>query len=513
VYLEICEAIKDLEQDPDVLFFRRLKKSVTTIESRANDIERCKKDPDEFLIEMIGEDMRGLRYEEVIYSDTSVTYVIDDFASDFVIGPSVKGIQIPNTIITLVRRNSDVEKERMTIDHEQRHVLFDVFFGGEAPAIFNAQDVYAIKTRLIKKISEKDQKGLVESEIVALQGLIWRKYLSGIKDEIIANFHGLRQGLISSDFKIYTQILSVLLDKGEDDSNRGTADMSEQNKETHLHSRQFLQSEFDKVGDRFKVECQKFYRDLSDLFFWAEKENLTEDLHSAMLLFDPLDYKKIKQYLVWKIGREKCVTYQAVRRFVRSPFFEDPKTLLSKDENGLENKVIDSINVQKQIDADEILQALILENPADAYSAENIDKISLTELTKIKLTENEKAAFAEGVRKHFFDSDGIHPSLLDKDSPYISEYIDKLQSICLIFEITIDIGELRDTVWEFYVFDKTEEFLERDDEDGLVLFLRSIDIKERPYLSRAIRAVKEILETRSQYNESWEATLEEFRSY
>ncbi len=506
-----------IKQDPDVVFLRRILVGVDLLHYRAKELKACRENPAQYLVDEKS-DLSGMPYEEVIFSDVNATYIVSPQVWDEYVKRSGRGIHYGGGIVSVVQRNPDGEQERMTVHHENKHALFATFFDFEQARTFGKQDARGMIDRAVGMIGKGLSENFIEGEFHRIQQLIWKSYLSGIKNEIMANYDGLAKGVFSSDFSTYVDIFSSL-QWGSGGNARNDASVTkmlagedEQAREDYYRMHESVNKMLGEAREQLKEESHKFYIELADLFFFAEKEGLSEDLHSAMLLFDPLDYKKIKQYMIWKGGKEKYETYQGLRRVVRSPFFSQPEFSNKSKFTKLEDKLIDVVRRKQAFDKNPMVQMAILEVSGDAFSVENMDRISLTELAEMRLTDEEKQSFEKAIRDNILNrSDGIHSSLLEKDPVYVLQYLDKIEGMCQIVGISLDVELMRGTIWGEYVSNKAKLFIERNNADALLSMIRSIGPGEKKHLREVFLEIRDSLERHYFLKGTWGEVLKEIR--
>ena len=511
------QRVDAIKQDPDVVFLRRIQVGVDVLHYRAKELKACRENPAQYLVDEKS-DLSGMPYEEVIFSDVNATYIVSPQTWDEYVKRSGRGIHYGGGIVSVAQRNPDSEQERMTVRHENKHALFATFFDFEQARIFGKQDARGMIDRVVGMIGKGLSENFIEGEFRRIQQLIWKSYLSGIKNEIMANYDGLAKGVFSSDFSTYVDIFSSLQwGSGGDARNDASvtkmlAGEDEQAREDYYRMHESVNKMLGEAREQLKEESHKFYIELADLFFFAEKEGLSEDLHSAMLLFDPLDYKKIKQYMTWKAGKEKYETYQGLRRVVRSPFFSQPEFSNKSKFTSLDDKLIDVVRRKQAFDKNPMVQMAILEVSGDAFSVENVDRISLTELAEMRLTDEEKQSFEKAIRDNILNrSDGIHPSLLEKDPVYVLQYLDKIEGMCRIVGISLDVELMRGTFWGEYVSNKAKLFIDRNNADALLSMVRSISVGEKKHLREVFWEIRDSLERHYFLKGTWGEVLKEIR--
>lgn len=460
----ISEKIELLRSDPDIMFSVNLFDGIVELHRRAMEIEKCKEDP----VEYMKKNGMGFPYEEIIYSDASVTFIISPEILDKHLNQSkFEGIHYSWSIISLVRKNPDLDQMKETVDHENKHALFESFFMYQAD-VFTMEDVQKVFSRILRMSELGAPKEQTRVMLEAFKSKIWQKYLSGIKNELVANYEGLKNGVFSSDFVIYLEIFLWI-------------------KEMESKSEGAVSNMFKEAHERLQEEAHKFYKQLSDILFLAGETDLSEDVHSAMLLLDPLDYGKIEQYLIWKTGKEKYSTYQAIRGIIRAPFFTETK--YSSKTGTPETILIDKINSSNN----PLVQASKLESPLDGLNKENVARFSLDELAKINLTEEEKSKFEKVVNEILADVHNV-ASIILEDPVYVSVYLDKLTKIFQMVGITISEEQTRKSVWSQYVYDKTDPFLKAKDIQSVIKLVQDIPVSEKKYFSDASIAFKEKLQ-------------------
>ncbi len=506
-----------IKQDPDVVFLRRILVGVDLLHYRAKELKACRENPAQYLVDEKPA-LSGMPYEEVIFSDVSATYIVNEQVWDeYVKGPG-RGVHYSGGIVSVVQRNTDGETEQMIVHHENKHSLFATFFEIEQARTFGKQDARGMVDGAVGMIGKGLSENFIEGEFRRIQEIIWKRYLSGIKNEIMANYDGLAKGVFSTDFSTYVDIF-LSLQWGPGGDARKDASVTkmlegedEQAREDYYKMHEFVNRMLGEAREQLKEESHKFYIELTDLFFFAEKEGLSEDLHSAMLLFDPLDYKKIKQYMIWKVGKEKYETYQGLRRIAHSPFFSQPEFSNKSKFTKLEDKLIDVVRRKQAFDKNPMVQAAILEVSGDAFSVENMERISLTELAEMRLTDEEKQQFKKAVRDNILDrSDGIHPSLLERDSSYVLQYLDKIEGMCQIVGIPLDVEVMRGTIWGEYVSNKAKLFIDRNNADALLSMVRSIGAGEKKHLREVFLEIRDSLERHYFLKGTWGEVLREIR--
>ena len=475
----LSQKIDTLRSDPDIMFFLHVSDGIEDLKSRAIEIEKCKEDPIKYFKESGWE----FPCEEVIYSDVGATFVINQKVWDEHFGEGhLEGVHYSGSIINLVRKNSDAEQMEETMRHENKHAFFEVFFKEQA-RVFGVGDASKIFSNIVRMSELGAPRDMIRVTLDDFKNKIWEKYLSGIKNELIANYEGLKGGSFSTDFVIYLEIFSWM-------------------REMESRSKGAERNLFQEAREMLENKCQEFYRQLSDILFLAEKTNVSEDVHSAMLLLDPLEYGKIEQYLIWKVGTEKYATHQALRRIIRTPFFTITKS--SSKAATPEEKLIDQI----KSDNNPLIRAARLESKLDGLNKKNIEHFSLDEFSKIALTDEERKLFEKTVKDILEDVHHV-TSLLSENPAYISEYLDKLTQILQIAKVDVDTEHMKASTWTQYIYDKTDPFIEANNVGFVLELIQSIGADDRKYLSEGFLSLKENLESHGLLqNQKWQKVLQ-----
>ncbi len=309
------DRIAEIDGDPDVRLFSVLSGAKPQLRYKARRYEDFKKDPGAVRMpERISDLDIPAAEKETVFSSLSVSFLLDDGEMGALgYDRGVYGAHFEGDVFNVIRRSGDAEDEAESIRHENTHSVYEAFDDRPRADITKKKAAGDEFSRFLQAV-DSGSEVLRKIQFDMLIKRAKRAVLSS-KGELVANFDELRKGRLHTELAAFYEVksyLNAVRRAFESSSNK----RSGESKKTVLE-----------YMDRYLAELQKefdfFYSLLGDLFFVAEHEGKTEELKSAMILFDTGEYRKIARYLRHEIGDEKYEFYESLRRLVNNKFFSN----------------------------------------------------------------------------------------------------------------------------------------------------------------------------------------------
>lgn len=307
----LSQEISKLNDDPNVRLVFTLRRGKESLLHKAEEYEAAKRNPAGYPLPK----KKGLREAvagcEPIFSGLSVSYIMaGEKMNGLGYDCGTQGMHFPKSPVNLVRNLGDDGKNKEVLDHEAVHAIYEAFLWQKADGereIEKDADLY-------KRLAGKEgSEYLLRSKLESLPERA-REFVYSAKGELIANFEELVKGNLHTELSEFRYAIAFLRSRGK------SLKPTEDGKSGLVG--EYLREYERRLTDSFR----DFYKELGDLFFIAEREGRLGELKSAMILFDPGEYRKIGRFFKDEIGREKYDLYLSLRRLTREPFFNGQST-------------------------------------------------------------------------------------------------------------------------------------------------------------------------------------------
>ena len=307
----LSREISKLNDDPNVRLIFTLRRGKDSLRRKAEEYERAKLDPGGVKLPRKKGLKEVLSGKKPLLSGLSVTYFLNDDEMDKLdYDRGMQGAHFPGSMVNLVRDSGNREENDEITRHEAIHAVYEAFLWQKADGereIERDVDAY-------KDLAEGERvEYLLRMKLESLPERA-RKFIYSAKGELIANFEELAKGNLHTELSEFRYAIAFLRSKKKELQSQ----VGEGNK---LVSDYLGEYERQLTGS-----FRNFYQELGDLFFVAEREGMSGELKSAMILFDPAEYRKISRFFRDEIGKEKYDMHISLRRLTKEPFFAGQAT-------------------------------------------------------------------------------------------------------------------------------------------------------------------------------------------
>ena len=316
----LSREINKLNDDPNVRLVFTLRRGKDGLKRKAEEYEEAKLDLGGLKLPRKKELKEILAGKTPLLSGLSITYFLNDEEMDKLgYDRGIQGLHFPKSPVCLVRDLGDSGKNKEVLDHESVHTIYEAFLWQKADGERKIEKDVDFYRRLTGK---EGSEYLLRSKFESLPKRT-REFVYSAKGELIANFEELVRGNLHTELSEFRYAIAFLRSKKKELQ-------SQAGEESKLVSEYLDEYERQLTGS-----FRNFYQELGDLFFVAEKEGKLGELKSAMILFDPAEYRKIGRFFRDEIGKEKYNLHISFRRLTREPFFAGQATK--------EEKILDEI--------------------------------------------------------------------------------------------------------------------------------------------------------------------------
>jgi hypothetical protein len=315
----LSREISKLNDDPDVRLVFTLRRGKESLRRKAEEYEKAKLDPDGLKLPRKKGLKKILAGKKPLLSGLSVTYFLNDEEMNKLdYDRGMQGAHFPGNL-DLVRDSGNREENEEVMRHEATHAVYESFLWQKADGEREIErDVDAYKNL----IGEAGAEHLLRIMLESLPERA-REFIYSAKGELVANFEELVKGNLHTELSEFRYATAFLRSK-------------EKELQSQAGEESKLVSEYlDEYERQLTGSFRNFYQELGDLFFVAEREGRLGELKSAMILFDPAEYRKIGRFFRDEIGKEKYNLHISFRRLIREPFFSGQATK--------EEKILDEI--------------------------------------------------------------------------------------------------------------------------------------------------------------------------
>lgn len=288
VLLGLEEYIKNIEIDypGEHAIMNTLKGGIDSLKNKNEEIKdfkinglNCK-----YLPEDVKEFLCKVPYK-IIYSNFWVFFII---SQKYVSANSPSGQYFSDTPFSVVTSDKKVTSTYNTLQHEGRHNMYNAFFGST---------IYSGVDNMLKQLNglECSKQGKMPQMIIdgfqssyeksVKNFILW--HLRANRDEILANFHGLAFG------KLSTETLNARLDLQKLKNER----------EKRLLEWKTVDM-IDEAIDQYKKVAGGFYSHFKDFLLVGRLTNSLKDIYMLLYLIDINDYSLIERFLRTKIWNE-----------------------------------------------------------------------------------------------------------------------------------------------------------------------------------------------------------------
>ncbi|MDD2565698.1 MAG: hypothetical protein PHZ26_01940 [Candidatus Gracilibacteria bacterium] len=246
------------------------------------------------------------------YDKLSVSIFLDNGDYNKLIKNNSSGSHYPGTVFNVIRESKDTNQMNITLEHEKTHNIYHAFNPGQS--IKGIEYFDSSFNRIIRLMQLQAPEVIIQSDFKLLKKKIRNFFLSS-QDEIIANFHDLKNGKLATALYQYTDIIKKL--KFRKNELLKEKKLSKGNSEILEHINDILNGMSEYFGT--------FYRRLADLVYISEHEGLQKDLFASLILWTPSKHYKIEKYFRMKIGNTKYDYYCTIRTIIKPDYFITPK--------------------------------------------------------------------------------------------------------------------------------------------------------------------------------------------
>ncbi|EKE29890.1 MAG: hypothetical protein ACD_2C00079G0007 [uncultured bacterium (gcode 4)] len=258
-------------------------------------------------------DCESLRAE---YENLNITIYLDDTEMNRFIGKKCHWAHYPGTMLNFIRKSAWSDEIKVALKHEGIHNIYHAFVPNPWIA---GKELFGNNFDLLERLFRLQAPEITIKEgFLSLENKV-RLFFDSSQDEIIANFHDLKNWKLATALASYVDIIRDL--QARKDKLSVWKKISPEIAEMLAHLEKTINSLSEYYGT--------FYRRLADLVYIAEQEWLQNELFSCLILFSPLKYNKIERYFKMKLWNDRYDFHCTLRTIIKPDYFITPKKKLT----------------------------------------------------------------------------------------------------------------------------------------------------------------------------------------